>query len=320
MFIHSENRYYGEKLARYIADRHNPEITVELLTEIKETAGFEPGACVISDDAQILADLDCRKIYLGKMPEVNRENEIFMYQKKEDIYRQIINLAGVQEQKDIGKGGGTKTKIVCIFSPEGSDEKTVLALQTALEQGHRGDVLYVSLCEFPAFFQEEICENPDTNRQGVSELMLCEEEMSFQEKLEQLVYVAGKIFMLAPAGHYKDLLDFSTEEVCRFVDHLRKQTRFVTVIIEIGTLLEFVFPVLQVADEIRVPQEPGFFAEVKRHVLQEYCRREGYEGLWNRMKFVPTGFCTPEDRESVCRLLDGESVLLSGETSEWRLG
>lgn len=285
IYICMENQGYGKRLERYIAEQNNPCIEVELLTEMKDKINFDRQDFVISDKETFLADLNCQSVLLAKQAVEDGGNKIFMYQGRTEVYKQLLRIIGSEFVEEECQGENENSKVVCIFSPEGGDTKTLLAVDRALKKTGRERVLYISLCGFPVFFQEEISEKPDLGREGVSELLLCANSDMFCRKLEELAFTVGSISMIAPAGHYKDLFDYSLEEILNFMEHLKEQDLYDTVIIETGQLFEYTFDLLECADEVIVPGEPGFFAAVKRHVLHEYCLMEGREVLWNRIKF-----------------------------------
>lgn len=304
LYIYSEKEPFGEKLARYVGGQHHPCLEVELLTEIKDKTAFQTDACVVSDSRELLENAGCQTIRLVKEPEAVGERGIFMYQSREEIYRQLLQKTGQKNRGTESKDDGA-SRIICIFSPE---EKTEFALQVSAEYAGRGSVLYVSFCGIPVPVQKELGEEPHESHRGVSELMLCEDAERFAEKLRELACTLGKIAVLAPPEHFRDLFDFAPEEVMRFVQHLKRQSQFDTVVIDTGHLYEFTFSLLDGADEIIAPQESGFFAEAKRRVLQEYFHREGQDELWQRIRFVSDTSHHSGHKESIQRLFYGEEV------------
>lgn len=305
LYIYSGNIRYGEKLSRFISGRHNPDFDVELLTELKDKIELERDACVVTDDEDACNRVQCRVIRLVKVPEAVGEHDIFMYQGGDQIYRQILRITGQSASES--QDGLSLPKVVCIFSPGESDEKTIFALRAALDRVERGTVLYMSFCGFPVFFGEEMGDEPRIRREGISELMLCGDPEIFQEKLSELAFPLGRLMALAPAGHFRDLLDFTAEEVSKFMTHLRQQTLFDAVIIETGQLMEATFSLLSEADAVFVPEEPGVFGEVRRQVLRDYCAREGREELWWQFRFFPVMDTVPPDWQQIRRMLyEGE--------------
>lgn len=303
LYIYSRNISYGEKLSRFIAGRHNPDLDVELLTVMKDKMELEREACVVTDDENACKALECRVIHLVKMPEEAGEHDIFMYQGGEQIYQRILKLLGRRDA--VGTGDLSLPKVVCIFSPGESDEKTIFALRTALDRAERGSVLYMSLCGFPVFFGEEMGDYPQIGREGIPELMLCGDSMIFEEKLRELPFPVGHLMVVSPAAHFRDLLDFTSDEMHKFMKHLKQQTMFDAVVIEAGQLLETTFSVLSEADAVFVPEEGGVFAEVRRHVLRTYCEREGKEELWRQFRFFPVEDGRSFDWQKIRQMLCG---------------
>lgn len=307
LYIYAKNADYGEKLMRFLASRHNAGIDVELLTGIKDKEELEQDACLISDDEEAWEKVKCRVIRLKAVPGAVGKDEIFMYQSGPEIYRQILNVTGATQQEAGRKEALSVPKVVCIFSPGESEEKTVFALRTAFERAERGSVLYMSMCGFPVMLPEDGGET-ETGQKGISELMLCSDLCIFEEMLDELAVPLGKLSVIAPAGHFRDLFDFTREEAMRFMEYLGKQTRFDAVVIETGQLLEFTFSMLAAADAVLVPKEPGVFAGAKRRLLKEYCERDGEDELWKRFQFVPVCACMPSSWDEIRRILYGEGV------------
>lgn len=308
LYIYAKNADYGEKLMRFLASRHNAGIDVELLTGIKDKEELEQDAYLISDDEEAWEKMKCRVIRLKAVPGTVGKDEIFMYQSGAEIYRQILNVTGAVEPETRQREALSVPKVVCIFSPGESEEKTVFALRTAFERAERGTVLYMSMCGFPVMPQEN-GEEIEVGRKGISELMLCADPCIFEEMLDELAVAWGKLSAIAPAEHFRDLFDFTREEAMRFMEYLEKQTRFDTVVIETGQLLEFTFSILAAADAVLVPKEPGVFAEAKRRLLKEYCERDGEDELWKRFQFVPVCACMPASWDEVRRILYGEGMV-----------
>lgn len=312
VYIYMTQKSYGEQLAWFITSRHNPDMTVELLTEIKEKAVFNRQDYLISDYREMAGKLDCHVVRMVKTPEDAGDNAIFMYQSKEKVYQELLRITGAEQKeksREQKKGG---TKLISVFSPEGGDAKTVLALQTARRLAQGEKVLYISLCGFPAFSCEAFLKDNE-GRYGLSEVMLSAGGSMFVEKLKELAFPLEQIWMVVPVKHFKDLLDFSLEDVQNFLEGLKAQTEFSAVVLEMGQLFEYTFDILGGADQVHVPKEPGFFAAVKRHVLQQYCVLEGQEALWNRIQFEEIQEQMPMDEYEVRQLLRGESEVSEDE-------
>ena len=210
-----------------------------------EKTGTEQNVCVISDDTEVLEHVGCQTVTLVSSPEAEGKREIFMYQRAEDIYRQILSLTGIPVRKEARDPELTVPKVTCVYAPGESEEKTVFALRTAIDRSERGSVLYINLCGFPLLFREE--------QEGISNLMLCNELEVFEERLRELAFSAGQISVLAPAGHFRDLFDFSQEEVRRFITYMKQQTLYEAVVIELGQLFDFSFVLLAEADAVLMP-------------------------------------------------------------------
>lgn len=298
-----KNSEYGMKLARYMSGRHNADIEVELLTDWKDKTEFEREDVVLSDDGEYLDRLSCRSIRMVRTPEEQGERCIFMYQKRELLYEELLKKMGIGQKQEYREGD---KQIVAVFSPEGGDDKTVLALTYAsgLSQGHA--VLYVNFCGFPALFEGAFERGDKEEYPGITELMLKENTQSFVECLKQAAYPLGNIHVVKPVDHYKDLLDFSIDDLRRFMKNLRDQTVYDKVVLEVGQIFEYTLDLLEFADEILIPKEEGILAAVRRSVLQRYCNMEGRSELWKRIRFEENKANKPETESDVMILVGGE--------------
>lgn len=322
LYIYTRNKSYGEKLARALAGRHNPLVEVELLTEFRDKTDFGDNACVVSDDRRLLEKLicqtglacrtgpACRTVCLVGTPEAVGEGDIFMYQEREAVCDSLLRAvlgknAANGEWGTIRKGGDYETrrpeKLICIFSPEESGAAVAYSLRRAARLAERARVLYVSLSGFPALFGEEACGSVQAGREGVTELMLSPDAESFRERLGELTFPVDSFHALAPAGHFRDLLDFTADEVLRFAENLREQKIYDVVLIATGQLYEFTFALFAAADRVIVPEEDGYFAENRRRVLKACFAREGLAELWDKLEFVRADTRAPRTWEEVLR-------------------
>ena len=309
LYIYSKRKGYGEKLSRFLSSQPNRELDVELLTEIQDGTEWEKDAYMVTEDEDICRKVKCKIIRLVKMPEEAGKQSIFMYQSGRKIYEQLLEMMGTGNANGKMQSGLAVPKVVCIFDPCGGEENAMYALRTAGDRAERGKTLYINLCAFPVIFREEGGISMGWGREGVSELMLCTDSVVFEESLEKLAFAAGNIFVLAPAGHFRDLLDFTEEDAHRFMTYLAHQTLFDFVVVETGQLWEWTFSLLSGADVVFVPEGPGVFTEARRELLQEYCTRDGQEKLWEQFQFVPVPACAPDTwRESKLILFDGEGA------------
>lgn len=305
VYIHMARRSYGEQLAWFITGKHNPELLVELLTEIKEGMIFDREDYLVTDCGESGQKPECHVVKMVKKPEEAGDNAIFMYQSREEVYQELLRVTETGEKEKKCKLGGVKR--IVVFSPEGGDEKTVLALQTAGNLAKKEKVLYISFSGFPVFFGTEFREGSENVGTGLAEVMMSAGGDGFGSRLKELAFPFEKIWILMPANHFKDLLDFSMEDVLKFMEGLKEQTEFDAVVLEMGQLFEYTFELLACADEVLVPEAPGFFSAIRRHVLQRYCRMERQEALWERMQFIPMKRRMPTEESEVKELLSGES-------------
>lgn len=310
IFICMTDLDYGNRLERYLTGQNNSGIEVELLTGWRDKADVKEEDIVLSDNPKILEDPGCQTVLFVKTPEEQGKNKIFMYRSRDEIYKDLLELTGTKEDK--GNSSLKESGIIVVFSPEGGDEKTLLALKRAGELSRNKRVLYLSLCGFPIFFSsypEEEGRGGDIHASpGITELMLRTEGEDFTRGLENMVFQLGKIWSVTPVRHYKDLLDFSLDDIRRFMRGLKAQGIFEVVVLELGQIFEYTLDLMTYADQILIPKEPGILAAIRRNVLQRYCGMEGKPELWERMTFEESDASVPEKKEELLRFIGVEGA------------
>ncbi len=309
IFIYMTDLDYGSRLARYLTSQYKSGIEVELLTGGRDKADVREEDIALSDDPKKLENLKCQTVLFVKTPEEKGKNKIFKFRSREEIYSDLLELTGTKEGYK-GNSPPKESGIIVVFAPEGGDEKTLLALKKAGELSHNNRVLYISLCGFPVFFDPSWKDGGgqrDTKfSPGITELMLRAEGEDFTHELENMAFPLGKIWTITPVSHYKDLLDFALEDICKFMRGLKAQSMFETVVLELGQIFEYTLDLMTYADQILIPKEKGVLAAVRRNVLQRYCGMEGKPELWEKMTFEEKDFSIPRKKEELLRFIGGE--------------
>ena len=302
-YIYLTDSDYAKRFVTYFRQKLPKQVEIKVISGRQEPMEISEAAIVISDDRRYLEEIGREGIYLSDQPVTDMENEIFMYQKRDAIWQKFCEITkmepnGKEEKKNKGR-------ICCIFSPEGGEEKTRLALQEAIACSEYSKVLYISMCGVPVFFPEELKETPSLSHQGLAEWILAVENGKAEEALRTLAYSYGKISILAPAAHYKDLLDFTRQEIESMMSGLRKQTLFDRVIVEVGQFFEYTFQLLDQADDILMPLGDGLLAAIRRHVLRQYCIAEKREKVWDKIMFCEVTFPKARNVEEMNNYLLG---------------
>lgn len=130
-YIYLRDSEYATQFVTYFRQKLPKQVEIKMISERQEPMEISEAAIVISDDRQFLEEFSREGIYLSSQPVTDKENEIFMYQKRERIWQNFCEITKMEQEIE-GKRR-KKGRICCIFSPEGGEEKTRLALQEALE-------------------------------------------------------------------------------------------------------------------------------------------------------------------------------------------
>ncbi len=276
IYVYSKDKTYGEKLAQFIDEKHNPELDVKQLTELDEQVKFRKEDVIITDFNEVISQKKCEIIRLVYDPDDCDNNSIFVFQDREKSYRQILEIVMPEREKQ----GRDLPKITCVFSIEGSERRSEIAMEKVNYYSKMGKVLYVSFAVFGFGFGDNL-----GHVHTISELLLCTEKEEFIMQMKGVVKRLDDFEYIPPVNHYKDLLDFDGETVRNFLINLNEQKVYDYIVIEMSQMFEFTFDILGMADVIIMPEEDGKFAKEKNNVFHRYCLVEGHEKLWRQIRY-----------------------------------
>lgn len=316
-----EDERYGERLLAYLTGKKNPALHVELLTagEVINVGREDQGenVVVLTDSRELKKDSRHRVILLSGMREEEGDS-IFLYQKAEQIYRELMKRLGGGQQKgeeekgnpDIAETDNGKPGIYFLLSPEGGIG--ALAVSLAQYLGQSGRCLYLNLTGFPLFYGSELVEHPDFDGGGIAELLFFVGQESFVAKERMFVRPFGKAWILAPPVHFRDLLDSRTEDWQRLFERLRKECGYQTIVVEAGHLFDSTLEVMELCEYPLFITDGLITGKVYRSVFEHYVRLEKRNMLQKRY------ICTrnPLDAGQEAQILgEGAAACGTGENS-----
>lgn len=295
LLLHFREEDYGRRFLRFINGKKHPQIHTELVTDREKAlrrVGKATDRLVIVTDDETMEEDGKRELILLTGEQNRKEKKIFQYQCAEKIYDELTALLGIEkkmpERVEPEQGEG----VVILFSPEGIP-LTELAVLMSQYLGKQGRCLYICLSGFPIYYAGEFQKEPDYQTPGIGELMLCPAEEMLHDKLQQLVRTFGSAEMLPPFSHYKDMLDCTADDWKLFLERIRKEGRYDSVIVEMGTLFESMTDLLEFADRLFVVGREDAFGKLRTEAFRRYCRMEKKDSIVAMAECVPM----PEEAE-----------------------
>lgn len=279
--LYTQNKAYGRRLFHYFEGKKNRHFKFFLATGqegLMKILEEKVDGVLIDEDLQSEFTLLPNPVWLTN-EEKEGDNKIYMYQSAGKIYTRIQEIFLKETVCD-------KQSMTCVFSPEGSKDKTEFALSICRERLERGPVIYLSLSGFPVLFGETLVERPELSELGMSHFIFTMSEKDFKNQLAQCSFIYEGIQVIAPFWHYKDLLDIDFSDLQHFFELLAKARPEASLVVEMGQIFEYTLEVLELADEILIPMSDGIFDQIRLNVLRGYCRLEGKENLAERFQII----------------------------------
>lgn len=289
LFLYLKEKEYGERLLRFLLSKKNPWIHPELVTEAYHV---ENRICSEGERLAVLTDFgtvqeDGKKEIIYLANEADREKKrIFQYQKAEGIYNELLILLELkpevkQKESDVEKTDG----VYSIFSPEGVGTSCV-SVYLSQYLGERGACLYLSAGGFPLYYGGDIQGKPDFEKEGLSELLFSLYQERFSDKEKRIRQPFGNAYMLPPLCHFKDILDCKPKEWRSFLNRLRVDCGYDSIVVELGQLMEHTLDYLEISDRVFLLEREGICGRIRCDVFERYCRQEGKDSLCSKIQKI----------------------------------
>lgn len=285
LLLYVRDETYGKRLLRFLTGKKNPLLYPELVTakeRMEQRSGTgDKELVVLTDYAGIEKDDRRKVIYLSDTMD-SSENKIFMYQKAEALYRELLLV--LQMEKSVrsparsGTGTERKAGVFCILDPDGRAGRA-LSILLAQYLGRQGKSLYLNLSGFPLYYGGALKEEPDFLGKGLGELFFCMDEERFAEHVGELVKPFGCAELIAPFPHYKDLLDCGIGEWEKLLRRLRRDCGYDSIVIELGQLFEYTLELMAQSEYPCLIENPGLCGRVQTAVFRHYCELEQKQAL-----------------------------------------
>lgn len=325
-----QDEVYGQRLLGYLVGKKNPALHPELLTIGEAVSAGEndqrENVVVLTDQRELQKNSRHRVILLSGVREEDGDS-IYLYQKAEGIYRELIRKLGGGQKKetqkhengfDGGRGNNNREGIYFLFSPQGGISAFAVSLTQYL--GQAGRSLYLNLTGFPLYYGCELTEDPAFDGEGLAQMLFSVGQESFAEKAKKLSKPFGSAFMMAPVPHFKDLLDSRFEDWKRLFERLRKECGYANIVVEAGQLFESTLDVMELCEYPCFITNDRIMGRIQRRVFESYLRLEQKEILQRRCIFTEN----PVPAEQAVQILNigalyetGEDPVLMNAMEQW---
>ena len=97
-YIYLRDSEYATQFVTYFRQKLPKQVEIKMISERQEPMEISEAAIVISDDRQFLEEFSREGIYLSSQPVTDKENEIFMYQKRERIWQNFCEITKMEQE------------------------------------------------------------------------------------------------------------------------------------------------------------------------------------------------------------------------------
>lgn len=286
LLLYFQDEAYGKRLLRFLAGKKNPSLHLELITareHLEEKNEYGDKELAVLTDYAGIQESDRRKVIYLSGEKDRAKNKIFMYQKADSLYRDLLEFleigpltGGTSIQKE--NGGEKKSGLFCLLDPAGGNG-SALAVLLSQYLGRQGKCLYLNLTGFPLYYGNELKEEPEFSERGLGELFFCMDEEHLAEHVEALARPFGAAWMITPFPHYKDLLDCSIREWDSLLSRLRTECGYDSIVMEMGQLFEYTLGLMEQSEFPCLIESPDLCGRIRTAVFWQYCRLEQREIL-----------------------------------------
>lgn len=284
--ILDEDEKYVLRLTEYINSRH--VIPYRAMAFTSEEALV---SCADSYEIELLlagedTDWDAIKsVSAGMRIELSEdnceeENKVYRYQSAEHLLKDVVSHFSFFSKK---LTAGDEAAIFSVYSPESKCFKTTCSLVLAAEAAKRGSTLYINLEQFAGL--EKILSD---KRGGLSEALYfykIGKENSYGKVISCTDSVSGFDY-LAPAICADDISDLTDEEFVDFICMLLKGGNYRYIIIDVGTVFNRPWKLLEISDRIIMPEPFDYAGRSKVMEFEKYLEMSGRSEIKNNISKI----------------------------------
>lgn len=237
-------------------------------------------------------------IYLVE-EESREDNRIYKFQSVNHIIRQIMEITGGTGRSSSG------CNIIGIYSPAGSNEKTLTALATARFYGKDYKTLYINFEEFSGLLKELPPHNYDLSDVAY---MYRDRQSMLEQKLSEII-VKGMYFdYIASVECPTDISFISTWQWLEIVQFVARKCDYEYVVIDAGSLMLNPWQIIQTCKVVYVPVNDNVISQNKVKAFEKYLILIGKENLMNKIKYIELPETFLDSEGSIIRQLEGTQI------------
>lgn len=296
---------YGKRLLRFLLGKRHPKLHPELITRYemikKRLEKEEEGLIVLTDDRNVYEE-DVGKVILLGERQSKKERKIFQYQEAEKIYDELLgqieleDMTGWEEMMVQEEEKGC----YCLCSANRQKNMVMAGILSQYLAG-KGKTLYLSLGEFPYYYDEMIQGKADFSRKGMGELIFLTDREKFKEREDRCRGKFGRANLLAPIPYYRDLLDCTAKDWQEIFRRLQEECDYDYLVVQMDELMECSMDVMAGCERVWFLYDDNALGERERDVFSHYCQMEKRENLLEKICWVEMPVAIHEWKERLER-------------------
>ncbi len=285
--IYSDEVVYANRLMDYLNQRNDVRMEVRIFTNEASLLAYRGTHGI----GVLLVDEKFRRENLGfdgigtiiwlvneALTMEEGEEAIHKFQKMEDVVKSLLRiLLNGRGGLAVSHGGSEGREVIGVYTPYGDAEGVASALVEEFSRTY--STLWINMECHPRM---------EGKGAGLTELLyfIHEGKGDFSLCLASLVERRGRVGILAPIHHFKDLLDVGQKDVRELVACLRKNADYERIILQMEFFGEYTFEALDGCDRVIVPVWKNQTGRGKMETCKKYMAMEGLDGLERRLHVV----------------------------------
>lgn len=220
---------------------------------------------------------------LQEKGKIKNKNNIYKYQSREAILKDILNYYGVtkQETENIEK---KEMQIIGMYSPVGRSGQTTFALLLGKILAQKKRVLYINLEPFSGLNSYLNI----SNKSNLSDLLyyLNYDEEKFVYKMANMIEYFGNVEFIPPTESFLDLHTITMEEWEKLIAIIRDKTEYEYLILDLSECISGLFGVLRMCNRVYSMVKEDIMAQNKIAQYENLLRNMEYEDLVKKEKRI----------------------------------
>ncbi len=210
---------------------------------------------------------------------------IYKYQSGDGILREVMACYAVSHDGvDLAVPSDTETRLIGVYSPARSNQKTAFALALANVLGESSATLYVNLEMFSGFskWMEQ------NEKRDVGDLMYfyLQNPSKLAAQLQATVLSIHNIDYIPPFHFGGSIYDVDTKQWIGLLSGILKTGLYENVVVDIGEELGDIQELLNVCHQIFIPIDASRLSQCRRKEFEEFLFRTECADILERVHYV----------------------------------